>query len=99
MESEKGLVLLLGCAHSGMINILQHVIEKTGKDKVYAIIGGTHLDFAGSQQVEETIAALKKFKVERIGVSHCTGLKAASRLYAEFGERFFFGQVGEAIEF
>jgi 7,8-dihydropterin-6-yl-methyl-4-(beta-D-ribofuranosyl)aminobenzene 5'-phosphate synthase len=98
IESQKGLVLLLGCAHSGMINILEHVIEKTGRDRVYAIIGGTHLDFAAPLQVEETIAALKKFKVERIGVSHCTGLKAASRLYAEFGERFFFGQVGEALE-
>jgi len=98
IESQKGLVLLLGCAHSGMINILEHAIEKTGKDRVHAIIGGTHLDFAGSRQVEETIAALKKFKVERIGVSHCTGLKAATRLYAEFGERFFFGQVGEALE-
>jgi 7,8-dihydropterin-6-yl-methyl-4-(beta-D-ribofuranosyl)aminobenzene 5'-phosphate synthase len=98
IESQKGLVLVLGCAHSGMINILEHAIEKTGKDQVHAIIGGTHLDFASPQQVEETIAALKKFKVERIGVSHCTGLKAASRLYAEFGERFFFGQVGEAIE-
>jgi len=98
IESEKGLVLLLGCAHSGMINILEQSIEKTGKDRVYAIIGGTHLEFAGPQQVEETITALKKFKVERIGVSHCTGLKAASRLYAEFGERFFFGQVGEALE-
>ena len=98
IESEKGLVLLLGCAHSGMINTLEHVVEKTGQDKVHAIIGGTHLDFAAPLQVEETISALKKFKVERIGVSHCTGLKAASRLYAEFGERFFFGQVGEALE-
>jgi 7,8-dihydropterin-6-yl-methyl-4-(beta-D-ribofuranosyl)aminobenzene 5'-phosphate synthase len=98
IESQKGLVLLLGCAHAGMINILEHVIEKTGKDKVHAIIGGTHLDFATPLQVEETISALKKYEVERIGVSHCTGLKAASQLYAEFGERFFFGQVGEALE-
>jgi len=98
IESEKGLVLLLGCAHSGMINILEYAIEKTGEERVRAIIGGTHLDLASPQQVEETVAALKKFKVERIGVSHCTGLKAASRLYAEFGDRFFFGQVGESIE-
>lgn len=98
IESQKGLVLLLGCAHAGMINILEHVIAKTGKDRIHAIIGGTHLDFASSSQVEETIAALKKFRVDRIGVSHCTGLKTASRLYTEFGERFFFGQVGEALE-
>ena len=98
IESEKGLVLVLGCAHSGMINTLEHVIEKTGKDRVHAIVGGTHLDLASPQQVEETVTVLKKFQVERIGVSHCTGLRAASRLYTEFGERFFFGQVGEALE-
>jgi len=98
IESSKGLVLLLGCAHAGVINTLEHVIEKTGKDEVYAIIGGTHLDFASPSQVEETIATLKRFKVGYIGVSHCTGLKAASRLCSEFGDRFFFGQVGEALE-
>jgi len=99
IESSRGLVLLLGCAHSGLINTLDYVIAKTGKGKVYAIIGGTHLDFASSSQVEETIRALRSYQVERIGVSHCTGLKAAARLLAEFGEKFFFGQVGEALEF
>ena len=98
IESPKGLVLLLGCAHSGMINILEYIFEKTGRDQVYAILGGTHLDFASPLQVEETIAALKKYKVEHIGVSHCTGLKAASRLSTEFRESFFFGQVGETLE-
>jgi len=99
IESPKGLVLLLGCAHAGMINILEHAIAKTGQERVFAIIGGTHLDFASPPQVEETIAVLKKFKVEHIGVCHCTGLKAASRLLAEFGGKFLFGRVGESLEF
>ena len=99
VESKEGLVLLLGCAHSGLINILNHVAAKTGKDRIYAVLGGTHLDFASPPQVEETITALKKFRVERIGVSHCTGLRAAARLFAEFGEKFFFGQVGTTLEF
>jgi len=98
IESPQGLVLVLGCAHAGMINTLGHAMEKTGKDRVYAVIGGTHLDFASPLQVEETIAALKEYRVEKVGVSHCTGLKAASRLYAEFGENFFFGRVGEVLE-
>jgi 7,8-dihydropterin-6-yl-methyl-4-(beta-D-ribofuranosyl)aminobenzene 5'-phosphate synthase len=98
IESPQGLVLVLGCAHAGMINTLGHAMEKTGKDKVYAVIGGTHLDFASPLQVEETITALKEYRVEKVGVSHCTGLKAASRLYAEFGENFFFGRVGEVLE-
>ncbi len=98
IEGPQGLVLVLGCAHAGMINILRHAMEKTGSDRVSAVIGGTHLDFAAPQQVEDTIAALKEYRVEKIGVSHCTGLKAAARLYSEFGENFFFGRVGEVLE-
>ncbi len=98
MDSPKGLVLILGCAHAGMINILEYVLEETGKDRIYAILGGTHLEFASLPQLEETLTALKKFKVERIGVCHCTGPTAAARLLAEFGERFFFGRVGETLE-
>lgn len=91
--------MLLGCAHAGLINTLEYVVSKTGKGKIYAILGGTHLDFSSPSQIEETIVALRNYQIERIGVSHCTGLKAASRLLTEFDEKFFFGQVGEALEF
>jgi 7,8-dihydropterin-6-yl-methyl-4-(beta-D-ribofuranosyl)aminobenzene 5'-phosphate synthase len=99
IESPKGLVMLFGCAHAGMMNTLEYAIAKTGQERVFAIIGGTHLDFASPSQVEETISILKNFQVERLGVSHCTGLRAASRLLSEFGEKFFFGMVGESLEF
>jgi 7,8-dihydropterin-6-yl-methyl-4-(beta-D-ribofuranosyl)aminobenzene 5'-phosphate synthase len=99
IQSAKGLVLLLGCAHSGMINIIEYAIEKTGVDRIFAILGGTHLDFAAPDQMEETIRTLKKYRIEKIGVSHCTGPRAAARLWIEFGDRFFFGQVGEHLEF
>jgi len=98
VETEKGLVVILGCAHSGMINILDHVIHKTGKEKFYAIMGGTHLDFLTPEQLEESIRSLKKMKIERIGVSHCTGMRAAFRLHQEFGDRFFYGYVGNELE-
>lgn len=98
LVSPKGLVVVLGCAHAGMVNILNHVIAQTGHERIFAIIGGTHLDFASPQQIEETIRTLKHYKIERLGVSHCTGLKAAARLSAELGEKFFFGLVGESLE-
>ncbi len=98
LDAPKGLVLVLGCAHSGMINIIQHVIHKTGKDKFYAIMGGTHLDFLTPEQLEESIKALKQMEIEKIGVSHCTGMRAAFRLHQEFGDRFFFGCVGSVLE-
>ncbi|MBM4340406.1 MAG: MBL fold metallo-hydrolase [Deltaproteobacteria bacterium] len=98
LDTEKGLILILGCAHSGMINIIHHVIQKTGKDRFHAILGGTHLDFLSPEQLEESVKALKLMEIEKIGVSHCTGMKASSRLYQEFGDRFFQGCVGSVLE-
>ena len=98
LDTEKGLILLLGCAHSGMINIIDYVFDKTGKENFYAILGGTHLDFLTQEQREESIKALKKIKLEKIGVCHCTGMRAAFRLQHEFGDRFFYGHVGSTLE-
>ena len=98
LDTEKGLILILGCAHSGMINIINHVINKTGREKFYAILGGTHLDFLTPEQLEESIKSLKKMEIEKIGVSHCTGMRAAFRLHHEFGDRFSYGCVGSVLE-
>jgi 7,8-dihydropterin-6-yl-methyl-4-(beta-D-ribofuranosyl)aminobenzene 5'-phosphate synthase len=98
LDSQRGIILILGCAHAGMINIIHYAIDKTGKEKFHAILGGTHLDFLTPEQLEETINALKTLDIERIGASHCTGMKAAFRLHQEFGSRFFYGYVGNTLE-
>jgi len=98
LDTDKGLILILGCAHSGVVNIINHVINKTGKEKFYAILGGTHLDFLTPEQLEESIQSLNNLEVEKIGVSHCTGLRAAFRLQLAFGDRFFYGCVGSILE-
>jgi 7,8-dihydropterin-6-yl-methyl-4-(beta-D-ribofuranosyl)aminobenzene 5'-phosphate synthase len=81
-----------------MINILNHVTQRMKKDHFLAILGGTHLDFLTPEQLEESIRSLKQMKVDRIGVSHCTGFRGACRLQQEFGERFFYGWVGSGLE-
>ena len=98
LDTKRGFILILGCAHSGMINIINHVINKIKKEKFHAILGGTHLDFLTPEQLEESIKSLKKMGVEKIGVSHCTGMRAAFRLHQEFGDRFFYGCVGSVLE-
>ncbi len=98
LDTDKGIVLILGCAHSGIINIINHVVNKIGKGKFYAILGGTHLDFLTPEQLEESIKLLKQMEIETIGVSHCTGMRAAFRLHQEFGDRFFYGCVGSVLE-
>ncbi len=98
LNSKKGLILILGCAHSGMINIINQAINKMKMEKFFAVLGGTHLDFLTEEQLEESIKYLKKFKVKKIGVSHCTGMKAAFRLQQEFGDKFFYAGVGSVLE-
>lgn len=98
VESQKGLILVLGCAHAGMINIFNHVLETFNRDRIYAVIGGTHLGFAQPAQFDETLQAIDRYGIERVGVSHCTGLEKAAILHARLGERFFFGCVGAEVQ-
>jgi len=98
VETGKGLFIILGCCHSGIINTLSYIMEKMGRRHIYAVIGGTHLGPVSDEQKEKSIAALKIFDIERLAVSHCTGLKTAARLAVEFGERFFFCNVGTVVE-
>jgi 7,8-dihydropterin-6-yl-methyl-4-(beta-D-ribofuranosyl)aminobenzene 5'-phosphate synthase len=81
-----------------MINIIHHVVNKMGKGKFHAILGGTHLDFLTPEQLEGSIKSLKKLDIEKVCVSHCTGMRAAFRLHQEFGDRFFYGCVGSILE-
>jgi len=80
-----GLVVISGCAHSGICNMIEHAIRVTGIDRVYAVIGGFHLSAINSQ-TRKTIEYLKKKDIQRILPSHCTMEPALSLFYEEFGE-------------
>lgn len=99
IKTEQGLVVLLGCSHRGIINTLRHAQELTGVESIYMVVGGTHLIRASEVQLELTIAELRALGVQRLGVSHCTGMLAATRLALEFGEEFFFDNTGTRITF
>ncbi|GAB4118104.1 MAG: MBL fold metallo-hydrolase [Candidatus Caldatribacteriota bacterium] len=96
-NTKKGLVVILGCSHSGIINILNYVIEKTGQSHIYALFGGTHLGPVSERNKIESLKALKEFDIEKIGTSHCTGLETSMHLSLEFGKRFFFCNVGTVV--
>lgn len=98
VETPEGLVVLLGCAHSGMVNTLDRALEVAHEERIFAVLGGTHLGFATTEQLSKTVEALRGFGIEKLGVSHCTGLAAAGRLAHEFGDRFFFNNVGTVTE-
>ncbi len=94
VRTPRGLVMALGCAHSGAINTLRHAQRLTGERRIVAVVGGTHLVFSSAEQLRDSIVALGDFGIERIGVSHCTGLPAAAALAQAFGDAFFFNAVG-----
>ena len=94
INTEFGLVVILGCAHRGIVNTLRHAQNVTGNELVYAAIGGTHLFRASKERIEKTIADLKKMGVQRLGVSHCTGFHAATQLAREFEDIFFLNNAG-----
>ena len=98
INTSKGLVIILGCAHSGIINIINHFVEKTGTNDIYAVLGGTHLGFASDLQIEETIKTIEKYNIKKLGASHCTGLEVAAKLYNKLKDRFFFASVGATLE-
>jgi 7,8-dihydropterin-6-yl-methyl-4-(beta-D-ribofuranosyl)aminobenzene 5'-phosphate synthase len=97
IKSQKGLIVVLGCGHRGLINTLHHAQKIIGVEQIHMVVGGTHLIHASKEQMDFTIADLKKLGVERIGVSHCTGLPAAAVLFQEFGDNFFFNNTGNVI--
>ena len=98
IDTSKGLVIILGCAHSGIINIINHFIEKTGNGEIYAVLGGTHLGFATDEQINKTIEIIDKYNIKKLGASHCTGLEVAAKLYNKLKDRFFFASVGSVLE-
>lgn len=99
LKTSRGLIVILGCAHAGLINILKYATAQTGEDRVFAVLGGTHLGFSTQEQLDATITALKsEFAVEKLAVSHCTGQRPIARLASEFKEKFDFAPVSFTLE-
>ncbi len=98
IDTEPGLVVVLGCAHRGVINTLYHARKITGEKPIYAVLGGSHLVNAPRERVQRTVADLKRLDVQKMGLCHCTSLPAISTLAHEFGDRFFFNITGTVFE-
>ena len=90
----KGLVVLSGCAHSGIMNTVKHAQAFTGVDSIYAVIGGFHLARADDDEIRKTIDFVKSVNPTFIMPSHCTGFKAMCQFAQEMPDAFVEGVVG-----
>ena len=96
IKSDKGLIIVTGCSHSGICNIINYAIKVTGNNKVYAVIGGFHLK-KDDDVTMKVINCIKKLNIPRVYPSHCTELPALCKFYQHFnikqvksGDVFYF---------
>ena len=85
VETEDGLLVILGCCHAGLVNTLDQVRALLPGRPIHTVLGGTHLGFAPAEQLEQTAAILRTLDIRTVGLSHCTGLKAGAYLARELG--------------
>jgi 7,8-dihydropterin-6-yl-methyl-4-(beta-D-ribofuranosyl)aminobenzene 5'-phosphate synthase len=90
----KGLVVLSGCAHRGIVNAIKQAQKMTGIEKVHAVIGGFHLTGAKPERIQKTIADIKAIAPQYIVPMHCTGFEAISNFALEMPEQFILNTVG-----
>jgi 7,8-dihydropterin-6-yl-methyl-4-(beta-D-ribofuranosyl)aminobenzene 5'-phosphate synthase len=96
----KGLVVIGGCSHAGIINTVKHAQKVTGVPKVHAVLGGFHLTGPMLEPIiGPTIEGMKKFAPDYIVPTHCTGWRAINQFAKEMPEQFILNTVGTTYIF
>jgi 7,8-dihydropterin-6-yl-methyl-4-(beta-D-ribofuranosyl)aminobenzene 5'-phosphate synthase len=97
---DKGLVVVTGCAHAGLINTLSYAKELTGEDRIYGVIGGMHLTGGLFEPIiSRTITELKKIKPRFVIPCHCTGVRAVNEIMNQMPDSFIQNSVGTTYTF
>ena len=94
----KGLVVITGCGHAGIVNILRYARKLTGIERVYAVLGGFHLGYPFDVVIPQVCDALAELDPQVIVPAHCTGWKAVHALAARFPNAFIQNSVGTRFE-
>ncbi len=97
VDSDKGLIVITGCAHPGIVNIVRKAKELSDK-KVYLVLGGFHLGGASASQINNIISDFKELGVEKAAPSHCTGETAIIAFEDAYKDQFIKSGVGRIIE-
>ena len=97
VETAKGMTIVTGCAHPGIVNIVKRAHEQHSDD-VYLITGGFHLSSMSRGKIENIISRLQELGVRKVAPSHCTGARARDLFRNAWGKNFLEGGVGASIE-
>lgn len=99
INTHQGIVVLLGCAHAGVANTLDHLRTLTRKSSIHAVVGGLHLSAASEVRLQSTVKALQKAAVARVAPVHCTGPAGTAAIQSAFGDLGRALRVGDSLEF
>ena len=97
---DKGLLIITGCGHAGIINIIRHAQNLTGIDKIHAVIGGFHLSGKLFEAIiPDTVSSLKEIAPDYVMPGHCTGWIAQHKIAREMPDAFIPNSVGTTLFF
>ena len=98
IETNKGIVVILGCSHSGIVNTLNYIKKLTDTKKIHTVIGGMHLINSNDYRINKTIKELESLNIKMIYPTHCTGFNATSKLCNHFEDSCKPLVAGDAIQ-
>ena len=96
IRTKKGLIVITGCAHPGIVKIV-NAAKDLLKEDVLFVMGGFHLEWAGKGKIEKIISTFQQLGVRYAGPSHCTGTKARKLFEEHFGENYINIGAGKVI--
>jgi len=96
INTSKGMILITGCAHPGIIEIIKQAKTVARKD-IYMVIGGWHLSSVGEREIKGIIEAFLRMGIQKVAPCHCTGDRALAMFKNEYGENFIKAGVGRII--
>lgn len=98
-QTDRGLVVVVGCCHAGIVNTLLQLRRWTGEARIRAVLGGLHLLHASDRRLEQTVAALEEIAPEQFLLCHCTGERATALFDEAFQGRVTLGSSGMVVRF
>lgn len=98
IDTPAGLVVILGCTHSGLVNTIEYIAEVSGRSRIHAVLGGMHLLHASPERVAKSMGVLRKYDVRMIGAAHCTGLRPVATFLNAWPDRFVHVRAGARLE-
>jgi len=96
-DTPRGLIVILGCSHAGVVNTLDYIMKLSGNKHIDSVVGGMHLLNASEDRIERTVKFLHECNVQNIGPCHCTGENAARQINNAFPGQCFVCSTGGRV--